>query len=282
MGESHNPLALDEDHTKRLSFQHRKELARDEMKQQQAYTGLKGARLANGVARIAMGLHLSTLQDTGGWMGRSGAKSFRRFLLEEGIQPSAAYQYMTVAKTFLLEHAVVPERIAMVSMRLLVAASRYLRLEDPEAGTEANTDDIVSIVTSMPVAEALQLLREWYEPLAVEAEMPAPGGVSRPVAGILNTVETLTHEGRAELYRALRFKPEAVPTPRTEKPSIQVVPKGSVTPAPNPVPSLESGIHESGTNELKSPFANTKSSSARQFLRPAFIAVTAIKALKTA
>jgi hypothetical protein len=198
----------------RISTRHHREQTRTRSKQQQAYEGLNAARHAQGVARIVMGLHLATLQDTEGWRGRTGAKSFRRFLMEEGIEPKAAYMYMAVARVFLLDHAVSPDRIAMVSMRVLVFASRYLHLEDEAAGTEANTDDVVSIVTSMPSAEAVQALQERFEMNAEAIEQAAKPRFSKPVANILSIVDGLTHEGRAELYQALRFTAPQAPGAR--------------------------------------------------------------------
>lgn len=189
-----------------------------ELKQQAAYDGLDSARRTQGVARIVIGLHLATLQDTGGWQGRSGAASFRRFLLEEGIEPTAAYQYMIVARSFLLEHAVAPERIATVSMRVLVTASRYLRMEDAAQCVESNADEVVAIVTSMPAAEAIQRLKELYDLNDMAVESAARPKLSTPVLGILNKVEGLTYDGRAELYQALRFVPPGSAAPAVTRP----------------------------------------------------------------
>lgn len=195
----------------RLSARHHRELSRIEAKQQIAYNGLNTARRAAGIARIVIGLHLVTLQDTDGWQGRTGGKSFRRFLLEEGIEPKAAFQYMTVARAFLLDHAVSPDRIATVGMRVLVIASRHLRQADESEGIESNADEIVSIVTSLPSAEALELLRERFDLNEEAVENMQKARVSTPVASILNSVDGLTHDGRAELYQALRFTPAPAP-----------------------------------------------------------------------
>jgi len=210
MNSFRTPNAFANEDAGRLSARHRRDLIDGDMKQQAAYEGLESARLAMGVSRIVIGLHLATLQDTNGWQGRSGAKSFRRFLIEEGMEPTAAYQYMIVARAFLLDHAVAPERIAMVSMRVLVIASRYLCMEDESKGIESNVDEIVSIVKSMPSAEALQSLQDRFElNEAATTSLDRPK-LSRPVVSILNSVEGLTHDGRAELYQALRFKPDVL------------------------------------------------------------------------
>lgn len=205
----HDPFAgLD---AGRISSRHFRERRRAEERQQKAYDGLEAARRAAGVARIVMGLHLVTLLDTDGWQGRSGAKSFRRFLQEEGIEPKAAFQYMTVARSFLLGHAVAPERIAMVSMRVLVTASQYLKSEEESADGEGNVEDIIALVTSMPSAEAQEALRERFELNHAAQEAQAKARVSKPVARILDSVDHLTHDGRAELFMALRVAADAKP-----------------------------------------------------------------------
>jgi hypothetical protein len=180
-----------------------------EERQQRAYESLDAARRAQGVARIVMGLHLATIQDTEGWKGRSGASSFRRFLLEEGLEPTAAYQYMAVARAFLLDHSVLPERIAMVSMRTLVIAAKFLTPPEEVSGVESNVDQVVAIVTTMPSAEALQSLKERYELNEAAVEAAGKPRLSRPVASILTKVDDLTMDARAELYQALRFTPPA-------------------------------------------------------------------------
>lgn len=218
----------------RLSARHHSELASVELRQQSAYDGLDSARRAQGVARIVIGLHLTTLQDTDGWQGRSGATSFRRFLLEEGIEPTAAYQYMIVARSFLLEHAVAPDRIATVGMRVLVTASRYLRSEDESRSIESNADDVVAIVTSMPAAEAIQRLKDLYDLNESAVESAARPKLSSPVLGILNSVEALTHDGRAELYQALRFTPPGAAAPVATRPAKERVTRIPAVVRPEP------------------------------------------------
>jgi hypothetical protein len=190
--------------SERLSADHHLSRRVAEAANQRAYSGLELARRAAGVARIVMGVHLVSLHDSEGWRGRTGAKSFRRFLLEEGIEPKAAYQYMAVARAFVLEHGVAPEAIALVGMRVLVDATQYLRPDDPMNQVESNVDEIVGLVTSMPSAEAHEALKERF---ALERAEPAPARLSKPVFRILNSVDELTHDQRAELYQALRAGP---------------------------------------------------------------------------
>lgn len=195
--------------SERLSASHRLARRRLEVESQRAYTGLEAARRAAGVARIVMGVHLVSLHDTGGWKGRTGAKSFRRFLIEEGVEPKAAHQYMVVARAFVLEHAVSPEAIALVGMRVLAAAAAHLRADDPLAGIESNVEDIVALVTTLPAAEAKVELIERYGAVTTDEEKTER--LSRPVNRILNDVDTLTHDQRAELYQRLRATPVKPP-----------------------------------------------------------------------
>lgn len=205
--------------SERLSASHLLARRRAETEQQRAYAGLESARRAAGVARIVMGVHLVSLEESEGWKGRTGAKSFRRFLLEEGIEPRAAHQYMTVARAFVLEHGVSPEAIALVGMRVLVDAAQYLQHDDPANCVESNVDDIVALVCSMPAAEAHEALHERYSKPDVE---PKVARHSKPVYRILGDVEALPLEQKAELYRALRAGP--VRSPVTEVESANDIP----------------------------------------------------------
>ena len=172
-----------------------------EMDQTRAYDGLNACRRAAGVARIVMGVHLARLHDNEGWRGRTGAQSFRRFLQEEGIEPKAAYQYITVARSFVLEHQVDPKQIALVGMRTLVAAAPYLRGACLVDGSVGNVDEIVALVTSLPPAEAQETIRERFG-LQPSEERPR---ISAPVTQILGRVDDLTLEQRSELFSKLRF-----------------------------------------------------------------------------
>lgn len=181
----------------------------DEAMQQQAYDGLAAARRTLGMSRLVMGVYLATLQETDGWQGRTGATSFRRFLQEEGIEPQAAYQYLSVARSFVIEHGVDPERIALVSMRTLAEAAKYLHQATDERAS--NVDEVVCIVNTLPAAEALARLRELYELNADAVELMQKPKMSKPVSHILGAVDMLTFEARAELYRALALTPTATP-----------------------------------------------------------------------
>ncbi|MEJ6002700.1 hypothetical protein [Paucibacter soli] len=160
-----------------------------------------------------MGVHLARLQDNEGWRGRTGALSFRRFLQEEGVEPRAAYQYIAVARAFVLEHDVDPKQIALVGMRALAAAVPFLRAASTDGSTPGNVEDVVSTLISLPSAEALETLAERYGPPVVE-EKPR---ISAPVSQILGRVDGLTIEQRSELFTTLRVRtPHGAKTARPQ------------------------------------------------------------------
>lgn len=174
--------------------------------QARAYDGLNACRHAVGVSRLVMGVHLATLMDTDGWVGRSGAKSFRRFLQEEGIEPRAAYQYMAVARDFIMNHQVDPRgQIAMVGMRVLADALPYLKGVVGDADNPSNVDDVLAVVTSLPPAEARAALLERFGPPEAPADSPTKARISAPVTQILGRVDGLTHDQRTELFTTLRL-----------------------------------------------------------------------------
>jgi hypothetical protein len=160
-----------------------------------AYSNVKRVQASIGMQRLRLGALLCVLEQSGEWEGRTHAKSFRRFLIEEGIEPKAAYQYMRVAETFVLRLNLPVEelrKIASSSMRVLTAAAKV-----------ANTDNVlqlVDIVSSMLRPEALETIRHLYgdEPEKVQESF------SKPVASILDKVGELTLDDRALLYQKLK------------------------------------------------------------------------------
>lgn len=187
-----------------------------ESRDESAYASLGVARRHIGMGRLMMGLQLLRLQESGGWRGRTAAKSFRRFLVEEGIDPPAAYRYMTVVQAFIVDAGVEPQRIAGASFAVMSEASKYLVTPDLDPLSVGNVEDIVSIVTTLPSAEAYEALRERYE-IRPDVAARAGTGKSKPVAGILGKVEQLTHDQRGELYAALHLpKPQGASTPAAE------------------------------------------------------------------
>jgi len=166
-----------------------------------AYRQLQKDRLLIGVGRISMGMSLHILLDNEGWKGRTGAKSFRRFLLEEGIEPRAAYQYMQVARAYIVEHDVDPRRIALVSMRLLIQAIKFL--------TPDTLEDVIAVLTSMPTVEAKHSLENGFDEVMSEALSSDRPALSKSVARALGVLDELTLDERSDFYRVLRLRSDA-------------------------------------------------------------------------
>jgi hypothetical protein len=149
-----------------------------------------------GFQKIRMGAMLCVLEETGDWQGRTAARSFRGFLLEEGIHPQAARQYMKVARKFILELEISREdllAISRASMRVLCAAA--------DVATPDNLVELVDILATLPRPEALDEIRSRFvvEPAdEVQARM-----ISKPVGKILSEVGELTQMQRAELFSRL-------------------------------------------------------------------------------
>jgi hypothetical protein len=161
-----------------------------------AYTSVKHLQTSLGLQRIRLGALLCLLEQSGEWEGRSNASSFRRFLIEEGIEPKAAYQYMRVAEAFVLRLQLPLEelrKLASSSMRVLVEAAK---VANPE-----NMLQLVDIASSMPRPEALETIAQHF------AEQPTDTAhnFSKPVATILDQVGELTLDDKALLYQKLRI-----------------------------------------------------------------------------
>ncbi|MFD2274285.1 hypothetical protein ACFS07_33360 [Undibacterium arcticum] len=164
-----------------------------------AYDALKAVQRSMGLQRLRLGALLCVLEDSGEWAGRTDGSSFRRFLVEEGIEPKAASQYMRVARVFVLQLQLpVAElrRIGHASMRVLASAA--------DIATPANVDRIIDLVATLPRPEALDALKDLVP--AERREIPnvfLPDPALRPVGKILDAVGNLTFEQKAALYRNL-------------------------------------------------------------------------------
>lgn len=161
-----------------------------------AYSNVKRLQTSMGMQRIRLGALLCVLEQSGEWEGRSNASSFRRFLIEEGIEPKAAYQYMRVAEAFVLRLQLPIDelrKIAAASMRVLVAAAKVANQE--------NALQLVDIVSSLPRPEALETITQYFG----DETAQLPDGFSKPVASILDRVGELTLDDKALLYQKLRI-----------------------------------------------------------------------------
>lgn len=162
---------------------------------QGAYAALKRCQTGIGLARIRLGAILCALKDSGAWTHYGSAPSFHRFLINEGVEPKAAYQYMDVAQAFVLDMELpreTLEKMACASMRTLVEAARVVR--------EDNLAEVISIVTTQPRPEAIEDLHKLHSLRFGLVDNGAPKAVRQ----IVNQVENLTHEQKIEVYQRLR------------------------------------------------------------------------------
>lgn len=167
--------------------------------QQRAYAGLQSARRLSGMARIGMGLHLCILKDSNGWVGRSGAQSFRRFLIDEGLQPASTYGYMKVARAFVLEHGIEPIKLCSISMRVLLRAADLVLVN---TWSKEEISDLMDIMISLPPAEAQTQISDRFN-YKLDGTSQEKVLRSRAVSSILASVEGLNLEERAILYSKL-------------------------------------------------------------------------------
>jgi hypothetical protein len=149
-----------------------------------------------GFQKIRMGAMLCVMEETGEWRGRTAAQTFRGFLLEEGIHPQAARQYMKVARKFILELEISKDdllAISRASMRVLCAAA--------EVATHDTLSELIDLIVSLPRPEAMEEIQIRFSQGA--GAPPRTPLVSRPVGRILSEVGELTHLQRAELFARL-------------------------------------------------------------------------------
>lgn len=151
------------------------------------YVLLKQTQRKLGIGRIKLGALLYVIKSTDSWKGRGG-QTFRQFLIEEGFDPKAIYQYMKVAKCFVIDYQLdgaTLEKIALASMRSLCLA---VDVASPE-----RMERIIEILASLPRPEANEELRNLLPQLG--SKKPAS-----PVSKILDQVSELTLDDKAALF----------------------------------------------------------------------------------
>lgn len=157
------------------------------------YALLKITQRKQGMGRMKLGALLYLLKESGSWQGRGG-NSFRQFIVEHGLEPRAAQQYMKVAKCFVIDfHLQAPqlEKIASASVRNLVFASTI--------ATPNNIENIIDILSSLPRPEAYEELSKIAPRIGTR---PAPSQVNK----ILDQLGNLTLDERAEFYQKIGAK----------------------------------------------------------------------------
>lgn len=136
------------------------------------------SRIKFGMARMRMGAFLHIIKSNKLWEGV--AESFDSFIAAENINPHAARQYMSVAKTFIFDMKLSEEVLSKLSIAGISALDKASKLIGEE-----NRDELVEILanlserdaiqrimemstsevtgTSKPALRVLRLLREYYE-----------------------------------------------------------------------------------------------------------------------
>ncbi len=177
---------------------------------EESYRMLHANRMRIGLSRLSIGYHLCRLKSSEAWRGRTGSKSFHRFMLEEGLEPKAAVQYMAVAQAYLIDHDIEPRAIAGVSMRLLHSLIGRLR--------PSNVREIVDLLASLPAAEARAAVEDRFplggteigEVVGSEAGSAKPR-LARGAYRIFTELDAMSFDERRDLYRALHLKVGAEP-----------------------------------------------------------------------
>lgn len=167
-----------------------------------AYLSVMAAKNDMGMARLRMGALLCVLEESGSWRGKTAASNFRNFMVEEGIEPKSAYQYMQVSRKFVIELKCEEsqlKKLAMSSMRALVAASKI--------ATPENVDLIIDAISTLPRPEAIEVFEEMAATQQSSASIESPAQLqpqSKPVNKLINGIDDLTMDQRSELYQRLR------------------------------------------------------------------------------
>lgn len=157
---------------------------------------LDQAQFRFGYARLEMGILLEQVRRSEAWRGR--ADSFGRFLEEQRINDSAAYQYMRVASKFFYELALpdsVLYQLAQVNMATLDAAARI--------ATPENIDDILAMVTTLSQRDARLSLDELGQEQSAQAVKPRKRDPT--IQRMMRMYKELADEQRLDLRNALRL-----------------------------------------------------------------------------
>lgn len=169
-----------------------------------AYLSVLAAKNDMGMARLRMGALLCVLEESGSWRGKTAASNFRNFMVEEGIEPKSAYQYMQVSRKFVIELKCEEsqlKKLAMSSMRALVAASKI--------ATPENVDLIIDAISTLPRPEAIEVFEDMAATQQSSASIEPPAQLqpqSKPVNKLINGIDDLTMDQRSELYQRLRVQ----------------------------------------------------------------------------
>lgn len=171
------------------------------------HSKIRQVRAVFGLSRLQLGALLCQVHDHELWHGR--ARSFAEYLEAEHINISAAYQFMRVARRFVLELQLSEERLgtlATASMRVLDKAARVANSE--------NIDDIVAIVTVLHDRDAVAFLVEMKRDELGDDAVPRTASA---VTSLLNRFRAMTDDARIEFLQRLSDHGNGRPKPATAR-----------------------------------------------------------------
>lgn len=159
------------------------------------YRRLKAVQREFGMARFEMGTLLEVFRSNENlWQGK--AASFNAFLEEERIQANGAYQFMRVAKKFVLELALSDSELAelaCVNFRILDMAARII--------TPENKDEVIPLLVALGERDARVALAEFADG---ETAFRSPNLVSAPVRSLMRKYRELPDDYRLEFLQQMR------------------------------------------------------------------------------
>lgn len=160
------------------------------------YRRLKAVQRDFGLARLELGTLLEVFRSNDDlWKGK--ASSFNSFLEEERIQANGAYQFMRVAKKFVLDLGLSDSELAelaCVNFRILDMAAKII--------TPDNKDEVMALVLALGERDAKVALAEMGELESAGAH----NNVSGPVKALVRKYRDLPDDYRIEFLQQLEPK----------------------------------------------------------------------------
>lgn len=111
------------------------------------------SRIEFGMARMRMGAFLHIIKSNKLWEGV--AESFDAFIASENINPHAARQYMSVAKTFIFDMHLPEDVLSKLSIAGISALDKAGKVIG-----EDNRDEVVEILANLSERDAIQRIME--------------------------------------------------------------------------------------------------------------------------
>lgn len=159
------------------------------------YRRLKAVQRDFGMARFELGTLLEVFRSNETlWQGK--ASSFNSFLEEERIQANGAYQFMRVAKKFVLELGLSDAELAelaCINFRILDMAAKII--------TPENKEEVLALVLALGERDAKVALAEMGE---TDTSFRPQNVVSSPVKSLVRKYRDLPDDYRLEFLAQLK------------------------------------------------------------------------------